>query len=99
MIQRACGLFFVVALVLAAGCAKESRNQSHAPPASASGLTIVDDGKSDYSIAVPPNASPAVKLAADELAKYFEQISGASLPVRQGEGELGKVIFVTRTPD
>jgi hypothetical protein len=49
--------------------------------ADAAKLEIVTDGKSDYSIVIPSNPSPAEKLAASELAKYLEQMSGAKIPV------------------
>ncbi len=49
--------------------------------ADAAKLEIVADGKSDYSIIIPSNPSPAEELAASELSKYLEQMSGAKLPV------------------
>src|SRR5688572_30577476 len=51
---------------------------------SARGVTIVRDGKSDYVIAIPNNPSPAESLAADEVAKYVRQMSGATLPIQRG---------------
>jgi len=47
--------------------------------AAASELTIAQDGKSEYSIIFPRQASPAVKLAANEIQKYVEQMSGVKL--------------------
>ena len=84
---------FVLVFFLALGAAN----------ARAAELTIARDGKSDYSIVLPPQASPApapaLKLAADEIAKYVEQMSGAKLPVREGDIERGKpIIFVTMSP-
>jgi hypothetical protein len=66
---------------------------------SAAELQIAQDGKSDYSIVVPPHSSPAMKLAADEIQKYVEQMSGVKLPVRSGEIERGKpVIYIAMSP-
>lgn len=47
----------------------------------ASALDLAKDGRSSYSIYIPANASPTVKNAANEFAKYFFKISGANLPV------------------
>ena len=72
------------------------------PFASAAELTIARDGKSDYSIVLPPQAPPALKLAADEIATYVEKMSAAKLPVREGDvgpRERGKpVIFIAISP-
>src|SRR5829696_7960580 len=59
---------------LSLGCA-HSRSRS---------VTIVRDGKSDYVIAIPAEPSPAETLAADEVAKYLRQMSGAQLPIQRG---------------
>jgi hypothetical protein len=61
--------------------------------AHAAELTIAQGGKSDYAIVVAPSASLAQKLAADEIAKYVERMSGVKLPVRIGEIERGKPII------
>lgn len=45
----------------------------------AESMKIVENGKSDYVIATAKNASPAEMLAANELSKYIEQMSGAKL--------------------
>lgn len=47
----------------------------------AENMKIVENGKSDYVIATSKNASPAELLAANELSKYIEQMSGAKLPL------------------
>jgi hypothetical protein len=44
-------------------------------------LTIVADGKSNYSIVIPDEPIPAETTAAEELALHVEQISGARLPI------------------
>ncbi|HTL30495.1 MAG TPA: DUF4838 domain-containing protein [Tepidisphaeraceae bacterium] len=51
----------------------------------ASGLTLVHDGKSDYTIVLPARASPSEKRAANELQSYIEQISGAKLPIQNDD--------------
>jgi len=42
---------------------------------------VVADGKSAYQIVVPQQATPVERKAADELARYVRQMSGAALPV------------------
>ncbi len=48
---------------------------------SATAVTIVNDGRSDYSIVLAHDAIPAERTAARELADHLEQMSGARLPV------------------
>jgi len=62
----------VVLLLLAcsqAGCA--------AARAGAQDLYITRDGRTEASIVVSPEAGPEEKLAAEDLAKYIEIMSGA----------------------
>src|SRR5438270_6589263 len=50
--------------------------------AAASGaVTLADGGKSPYRIIVPTSALPSERYAAEELQKYLEKLSGASLPI------------------
>jgi len=49
-------------------------------------LTIVADGKSDYVVRIPQSASTAEQLAASELSRYVEQITGVELPIQRGKG-------------
>lgn len=51
-------------------------------------LEIVSNGQSDYSIVIPEEPSPAEKLAAEELSKYLEQMSGAKLPISRSLARL-----------
>src|SRR5690349_1268330 len=60
----------------------------------AADVTIVEDGKSDYTIIIPPEATGSERFAAVELAKYIKQMSGALLPVREATQHLPKAIFV-----
>jgi hypothetical protein len=55
-------------------------------PVAASGqagpaLTLCQDGKSEYVIAVPPQATAVEHTAASELRDYLAQVTGATLPV------------------
>ncbi len=45
-------------------------------------FTLFDNGKSDYAIALSEDASPSERWAADELRHWLEEVSGASLDVR-----------------
>lgn len=50
--------------------------------ASAQELHLTDDGgKTNYAIAVAPDAIPAEKTAATELQKYLKEVTGAELPI------------------
>jgi hypothetical protein len=44
-------------------------------------LTLVDRGKSDYTIVIAAQASPSEQRAANELQRFLEEMSGARLPV------------------
>ena len=50
-------------------------------------ITLVDAGKSSYSIVLAENASPSEKHAADELQGFLAQISGAKLPITSEESD------------
>ncbi len=45
------------------------------------GVTLARKGKAQCQIVIPVDASPAVRHAADELARYLGQIAGADFPV------------------
>ena len=49
-------------------------------------LRLVTAGRSDYSIALRADATPAEKRGAEELQRFLEQISGARLPIVSGAG-------------
>src|SRR5205814_1175698 len=70
-----------------------------ASPAAALGgeVVIVRDGVSDYVIETSQKPTPAESLAAEELSKYIEQMSGAKLPVREAGRGVGQVILVRQT--
>lgn len=45
-------------------------------------LPLAEGGKSQYVIVIPENASPPVRHAADELANFLQQMSGASFTIQ-----------------
>jgi hypothetical protein len=47
----------------------------------ASGITVVERGKSPYTIVLPADAIPSEKRAAEELQRFLGEMSGARLPV------------------
>ena len=72
---------FAVALGLAAF---ESASADAQDRAGGSGFILAADGRAKVVIAVPENPSPSVAYAAQELAAYLKQISGAEFSVRPG---------------
>jgi len=50
--------------------------------AQAASLTLAQNGHSDYSIVLPNGAIPAEKTAAQQLQKYFLQMTDVSLPIK-----------------
>ncbi len=61
----------------------------------ATAVTLVQDGQPTATIIVPAEVTPTVQLAADELARYLELISGAVVPVAtEGETTTGATIVV-----
>ncbi len=62
---------------------------------SAQGVTLVDKGKSKYSIVVSAQASPSEQRAAQELQHFIEEMSGARLPVVDDSKEVrGPMVLV-----
>ncbi len=49
--------------------------------ASGANLILSQNGKSGYTIVIGTEASPSERHAAEELQTFFEQISGAKLPI------------------
>lgn len=47
----------------------------------AQGVTLVENGKSAYTIVVAAKATPSEQRAAQELQRFIEEMSGAKLPV------------------
>lgn len=61
---------------------------------SAYALNLVTDGKSDYVIALPADASPSTIAAADTLGRYIQAISGVELTVARGASDAGhRIVF------
>jgi len=71
----------LAAMLLVVGC-----GQMH-------GIRLVDEGRSDYTIVVSPDSSPPQQYAAEELATFIEQMSGARLPVSDAATD-GPMVFV-----
>jgi len=65
-------------LVLTAGCATQ---QTPAPKAAGT-QNLARQGKTNYVIVVADDASPSTKHAAEELAAFLKEISGAEFPIR-----------------
>lgn len=51
-------------------------------------LLLAEKGATDYRIVISGNASPSERHAAEELRDFFEQISGARLPIMTDEQTL-----------
>jgi hypothetical protein len=58
------------------------------------GLEIVRNGKSDYTIVVPRNATAVEQRAASELKRYLKEISGAQLPVVSDSQAVGERLIL-----
>ncbi len=66
--------------------------------AHAAGLTLVDNGRSDYVIVRPAASSPSQVYAAEELQSFIKQMTGAVLPIRtDAEPFPAKAILLGRT--
>ena len=60
-------------------------------------LTLVENGKSTYSICLSSEASPSEKRGAAELQKFLYEMSGAQLPIVTDAGKpKGNLILVGR---
>ena len=79
----AVAVFGAMAL-LTAGCAAQAQ------------LTLAREGKSDYTIVVAGDASPADRHGAGELQAFLEQICGARLPIAE-EPVAGPMVLVGRS--
>ncbi len=55
-------------------------------PSWAAQMTLATDGQTAYSILVDPDATVVEKHAADELASFLKQITGADFPIETGTG-------------
>ncbi|HEV2293983.1 MAG TPA: DUF4838 domain-containing protein [Tepidisphaeraceae bacterium] len=64
--------------------------------AHAADLTIVQDGKSDFTIWTPVDPTAAESLAASEFASYVEQMSGAKLPIERAARGVKKPVIIFR---
>jgi len=64
----------------------------------AADLSLTRDGKSGYTIVTPAQPSDSETLAAEELAKYLKQISGANLNIQHGGALADAAIVVADAP-
>ncbi len=64
-------------------------------------FTLAEDGKSDYTIVIPENASEYEQFAAEELQLRFKEATKAELPIETDEGktfsETAKYISISDT--
>ena len=64
----------------------------------AADTVLVQDGQSASTIVTPRETTPTVRFAAEELARYLEAMSGATVPLAaEGEGVEGAAIHVGPT--
>ena len=47
----------------------------------AANIRLVENGKSNYAIAIAPDASESERHGAEELQKFLEEMSGARQPI------------------
>jgi Domain of unknown function (DUF4838) len=66
--------------------------------ATVSALDLVHNGKSDYVIVQPANATIVEKTAAEELAHFIKSASGAKLPI-QGSAQGKPAIYLGRSAE
>ena len=65
--------------------------------ASAQTITLVQDGKSRYSIVLAPGAADSLMHGAEEIQRYLKEITGAELPIIAPKaGKVGLPRFVVR---
>jgi hypothetical protein len=62
----------------------------------AANLRLVENGKSNYSIVIAPDASPSERHGAEDLQKFLEEMSGARLPITS-EPQL-RMVLVGNSP-
>ena len=66
--------------------------------AAVNAAVVVENGQPRGTIVVPEDATPSVRFAAQELARYLEQIGGATLPVvDEAGGTKGVAVHVGPT--
>lgn len=83
-VQKSAAVFFFFAVVTA-GFAADN-------PA----VVIINSSKSDWKISPVSKNSPAVRYAAAELQKYFQQISGCIIPLSEKPGKNPTIIIGLR---
>ena len=61
--------------------------------------TLFENGKSSYSIVLPPNANPTEKFAAEELQSLLKKSGNVTLPIVQAPASKGHNIFIKTVPN
>lgn len=62
-------------------------------------ITLAQDGRSDFSLVIPANASATEEFSAQELQRYIRQATGAKLPVVRSSSRIsGAAIYVGTNP-
>ena len=83
--RRICGILcLVLAMVVVQGCAGRQ-----ARPGVGRGLTLAEDGRSDYVIVVAGDASPSTRYGAGELQRFLKEMTGAGLPIHDDQELIG----------
>lgn len=67
-------------------------------PGLAAPITLVKNGKSNYAIMIPPDATPAIRHGAEELQRYLQQMTGAELPIVTGSARRRDLIVLQEDP-
>ena len=74
-----CGLLAIVTIFSCAVCGKDTDDNN----ISASMKYLIQEGKCDYSIVIAENASATEEFAAEELAAFINDVTGAKLPLKR----------------
>jgi hypothetical protein len=84
-----------ITVVAAASLCLGARDGAARAPAT---LTLASGGRAHYTIVVSPDAAPAERLAASELARYLGRITGATFPVAAGAGRARPIVLRAAAP-
>jgi hypothetical protein len=79
--RKALTMTLPLLILLSAAAGPADAGAAKAAEAPAGAIVLADAGKSPYRIVVAEGASPSTRYAAEELARFVEQMSGAKLPI------------------
>lgn len=65
--------------------------------AGAAGITLAENGKSDYVVVLGASPTPAEKFAAETMAKYLKRVTGAEFPLVGEDTTATKTISIGNT--